>query len=527
MTVPVPELPPMPSNPLELVDWVSKLSAEQQREVLGQLMNDPAFGMGLLQDPFDRENPAIDLPPPAATPHAYTLRVDIADAKPPIWRRLVVRSDVTLDVLHGILQAAFGWMDSHLHRFAPGDPYTGPYFVTQYDVEEEGDTGTPEHEARLDQVLVGKGDRLTYEYDFGDSWTHRIKLESADPWPEEETRTAWCVTGRNAGPLEDSGGIWSYNELAAWVRSDFAADKAPEESEDLEGWIPEDFDPDEFSVEDTDEAIAGALLGDAGLIARTLGLRDEAVAFTRSVTGESAATLARWLMAGGFGDAAGHAGAADEGGAAPRKPAPDRTHVDPALAESATRPWRVLLRLVGTGVTLTKAGYLPPNVVETVYRELDLDTTWFGRGNREDQTAPVLLLRESAQDLGLLRKSKGELLPTSAARKVADDPVALLRHIAGRLPRGRREEEHQAGWAVLMATAAGEARKASYGHVADLLTGLGWRTAVGGVDPNAARWAAEPTLTVLDIAGGELVFSRRDMPTGGAAALARLALATG
>jgi hypothetical protein len=34
-----------------------------------------------------------------------------------IWRRLLVRSDCTIADLHYTLQIAFGWSDSHLHRF--------------------------------------------------------------------------------------------------------------------------------------------------------------------------------------------------------------------------------------------------------------------------------------------------------------------------------------------------------------------------------------------------------------------------
>jgi hypothetical protein len=37
------------------------------------------------------------------------LKVSLKGAKPPIWRRLQVRSDVTQDELHAIIRAAFTW----------------------------------------------------------------------------------------------------------------------------------------------------------------------------------------------------------------------------------------------------------------------------------------------------------------------------------------------------------------------------------------------------------------------------------
>ena len=54
----------------------------------------------------------------------FRVRADLAGAKPPIWRRVELRSDLTLDRVHEVLQVAFEWTDSHLHRFSiGGDPF--------------------------------------------------------------------------------------------------------------------------------------------------------------------------------------------------------------------------------------------------------------------------------------------------------------------------------------------------------------------------------------------------------------------
>jgi Plasmid pRiA4b ORF-3-like protein len=50
-------------------------------------------------------------------PEIYLLHVWIRQISPMIGRRLLVRSDSTLAALHDTIQIAFGWTDSHLHRF--------------------------------------------------------------------------------------------------------------------------------------------------------------------------------------------------------------------------------------------------------------------------------------------------------------------------------------------------------------------------------------------------------------------------
>lgn len=72
----------------------------------------------------------------------FVVRLDLDDAKPPIWRRLRLGSDVTLSELHDILQIAMGWTDSHLNHFQMGpdakDFQVVP-FLTPFDLK-EGET---------------------------------------------------------------------------------------------------------------------------------------------------------------------------------------------------------------------------------------------------------------------------------------------------------------------------------------------------------------------------------------------------
>jgi Plasmid pRiA4b ORF-3-like protein len=56
-------------------------------------------------------------------------KVSLQKIDPPIWRRLLLPLDLNLAELHEVLQAAFGWTDSHLHQFIIGGlVYGAPEF---------------------------------------------------------------------------------------------------------------------------------------------------------------------------------------------------------------------------------------------------------------------------------------------------------------------------------------------------------------------------------------------------------------
>ena len=205
--------------------------------------------------------PEITLPEPRKELSLVTVRCDLLDAKPPIWRRLELRSDVTLDVLHVILQVSMGWTGYHLHQFSEPNPQGrwGTHFLA---IEDEDGEGTPEESVQLNQVLREVGDRILYIYDFGDDWHHRIKVEKIEP-ASDATPLARCVGGRKACPVEDSGGAWMWNKVAQSLREDPTRDKMilNEDLEDYVDWLPEDFDPDEFDLQETNEVIDDILSG--------------------------------------------------------------------------------------------------------------------------------------------------------------------------------------------------------------------------------------------------------------------------
>jgi len=173
----------------------------------------------------------------------YQLKITLRDMRPSIWRRVQVRSDVTLAKLHRIVQTAMGWYDSHLHQFIVGDTYYGvPSIDDLSEVEDE-------RKKRLGQLLSKPQRRITYEYDFGDGWEHEILLEKILP-PEPGVRYPRCIGGARACPPEDCGGTGGYENFLAAIR-----DPGHEEHEEMLEWIGGEFDPEEFDLDEFDIAL--------------------------------------------------------------------------------------------------------------------------------------------------------------------------------------------------------------------------------------------------------------------------------
>jgi hypothetical protein len=102
----------------------------------------------------------------------YQLREVLRGISPLIWRRLLVRSDSKVGQLHEALQVAFGWDDEHLNRF---EIRRREYAVYRCG---GGMIGIDATGVRLDGLKLRRLERFVYEYDFGDSWIHDLRLEA-------------------------------------------------------------------------------------------------------------------------------------------------------------------------------------------------------------------------------------------------------------------------------------------------------------------------------------------------------------
>ncbi|MQA82560.1 MAG: hypothetical protein GEV10_29565 [Streptosporangiales bacterium] len=191
----------------------------------------------------------------------YAIKAQLDRADPPIWRNLRLPGATPLDALHRLIQAAFGWEDAHLHQFSVGDPYRSrvvyepaPEEDIDLDLDlDEGPERVDESTVTVAELAPHTGDWFTYLYDFGDSWTHTITVESVDE-PDSVELLPRCTDGRRMAPFEDSGGVSGWAEKVDAARDDSHPDHA-----DVRGWLGlapgQDFDPAQFDK----DAIAVAI----------------------------------------------------------------------------------------------------------------------------------------------------------------------------------------------------------------------------------------------------------------------------
>ena len=180
----------------------------------------------------------------ALTGLTVQLRMELRDVTPTVWRRILVPEQITLAKLHGILQAAMGWTNSHLHEYEIAR--------RRYRIPDEEWPGSEplidERRVRLKSLIEAGTQRFTYTYDFGDAWEHRIVVEDLVMPRSSATQSVLCIAGENACPPEDVGGSPGYAEFLAAI-----ADPHHEEHDAMISWIGGSFDPAAFNLDHTNQ----------------------------------------------------------------------------------------------------------------------------------------------------------------------------------------------------------------------------------------------------------------------------------
>ena len=162
---------------------------------------------------------------PMAPNAMLQLKITLQGLRPVIWRRVTVPANATFTGLHGVIQEAMGWENSHLHSFS------------QDQREIAG-------RRRLYEVFDRVRARVEYLYDFGDSWSHQVVLEKV-LLAEPEARQPKVLAGEHACPPEDCGGVWGYVELL-----DILDDPRHPEYDERLAWVGGSWEPEQFDLEE-------------------------------------------------------------------------------------------------------------------------------------------------------------------------------------------------------------------------------------------------------------------------------------
>ncbi len=205
---------------------------------------------------------------------------------PEIWRRFLIKDNISFRDLHNIIQAVMDWENYHLFEFTIGNEtlsvdedgynpaeasfdklFSQPEFIKMLEKQDlskgsamlnvnkinkilkDAEKNQPKKiyniNTRIGTLITTQGQKFTYRYDFGDNWEHTLILEKI--FDKEGTeKYPYCLSGKRACPPEDCGGVYGYYELMKIKKNK----KHPEYKEKIVEWLGEDFDFESFDVDD-------------------------------------------------------------------------------------------------------------------------------------------------------------------------------------------------------------------------------------------------------------------------------------
>ena len=173
----------------------------------------------------------------------FQLKITLDGITPKIWRKFLVKDNISFHDLHNIIQLTMGWGNYHLYSF----------YINKEEI------GMPDPEFRSELTNAKKiklKDKLSlkqkfgYVYDFGDNWEHILTVEKILD-NKDKALVPTCLEGERAGPPEDCGSYPGYYELMRIKKNK----KHPEYKERIKEWLGEDFDFEHFDIEEINKGL--------------------------------------------------------------------------------------------------------------------------------------------------------------------------------------------------------------------------------------------------------------------------------
>ncbi len=177
----------------------------------------------------------------------YRLKIKLRGTDPPVWRRIAVLGESTLELLHRVIQIVMGWDDYHVYGFMTKDEWIMPRTSSGIDSMWVGMTvpypTAYANSRRLKSVARQAKTKFRYIYDLGDKWEHEIRVEAISA-RQDTDRVPVCLDGQMACPPEDCGGPFGYGKLKQTL-----SDPASSEHDSMREWAGADFDPVVFDID--------------------------------------------------------------------------------------------------------------------------------------------------------------------------------------------------------------------------------------------------------------------------------------
>ena len=154
---------------------------------------------------------------------SHKLKIELKYTEPKIYRTVIVPEFLTFHDLHNVIQCVMNWEDSHLYQFNLGAPYKSDSVALKNDQDDDLSFIFGRRFEKYDSLNTtiseffnGQKKSLNYIYDFGDDWIHSIKALKK---PTLEVEIPKCITGENAAPIEDCGGVYGFYNLMETLNS--------------------------------------------------------------------------------------------------------------------------------------------------------------------------------------------------------------------------------------------------------------------------------------------------------------------
>lgn len=104
-------------------------------------------------------------------PSVLQLRISLRGVSPPVWRRVLIPEQITIALLHQVMQLAMGWDDEHLHRFIIRGWCYGGHRDDAFQFFDGPDA------LSLAAFDLHEHERFAYLYDFNSWWLHDVRVE--------------------------------------------------------------------------------------------------------------------------------------------------------------------------------------------------------------------------------------------------------------------------------------------------------------------------------------------------------------